>query len=265
MRAAALLSSSAAILMALTACQQPSRHIPGAQPQTSTTVPRATGTSGGPTVCHGVSDCHLVLLADVDGDGVPDQVAVIGHPLDQTDGGPSWPDGAKPTLRVQVGGNVLTYRVPLAGPLFAPLVRGAAAVDGVPGDEVLVGNLDGAHGSSQTVVTLRDGQLVPLASPDPYTGEPGAVGSWGADSSIRSYLGWHCLPGARVTEYAAEGLDTPKGGLDYTLTHRTWRWTSSGWKPTGEEVTSAHHPASDVSDAYTDWTACGTFARDPSG
>jgi hypothetical protein len=265
MRRTALLYSVVVILLALTACEQPRRDVPRAQPQASTATPRATATSGVPTVCYGVSDCHLTLLADVDGDGVGDQVAVVGHPQGIASGGPSWPEGAKPNLRVLVDGQVLTYRVPLGGSLYAPLVRGSAAVDGVAGDELLVGNHDGAHGSSQTVVTLRSGQLVPLTSPDPYTGEPGAVGSWGADSSIRSNVGWHCLVGARVTEYAAEGLDTPKGGVDYTLTHRTWRWTPSGWKPTGKEVTSAHHPASDVSAAYTDWTGCGSFARDPSG
>lgn len=227
MRRTASLTACLAILVALAACEHPTDDAPGAQPAQTSVATRPTTARESATVCLGVPDCHLVVPADVDGDGPRDQVAVVGHPQDGDAGAPTWPDDAKPALRILAGGHILTYRVPLDGALYAPLVRGVAAVDGVPGDEVLVGNHDGAHGSSQTVVTLRAGHLVPLASPDSYTGERGAVGSWGADSSIRSNLGWHCLSGARVTQYSAEGLDTPNGGADYTLTHRTWRWTAA--------------------------------------
>jgi hypothetical protein len=222
----------------------------------------ATPTTTGAAVCRGIPDCRVELMADIDGDGVRDQVATVGHLKQDPTFGPYWPADAKPVLRILVGTQVLTYNVPLAGQTDGHLVRGAAAIDGLAGDELLLGYADGAHGSSETVVTLRRGRLVPLASPEPWDPTiPGAVGAWGADGSIRSNLGWHCLSGARVESFSADGVDKPGGGVDYTTSHRTWRWTVHGWRPTSEEVTRTHQPGPSLGEEYSDWTGCGTFAK----
>ena len=267
MRLVAVLTSSF-VVSALFGCEHSPRPTAAHRSPTSVAFPTPSVTPSAavpvPAVCRRVSDCRLELVADIDGDGKRDQVAVVGRRQQNGSGG-YWGPESKPRLRVLLGSaQILTYQVRIGAysGVLGHLVRGAASLDGVRGDEVLVGYADGVHGTPQTVVTLRYGRLVPLASPDPYSGEPGDVlGSWGADSSIQSDLGWRCLPGARVEEYTAFGEDTQKGDIKYTLTRRTWRWTSRGWRPVTPRITRRHRPASEITDRYVDWTDCGTFSR----
>lgn len=213
--------------------------------------------------CDGVADCHYEISADVDGDGRPDEVAVVGHPLPNDIDGPYWsPDAGAPTLRVATARSVLTYRVILGGPVFGHVVLGAAQIDGIAGDELLVGFLDGAHGHSATIVTDHGAGLRTLPAPDPYSGKPGTLeGSWGSDSSIMSNLGWHCLPGGQVEEFIAEGEDGT-WPVRYTMWHQTWRWRDSTWWPVGKRWLRKHAPVAALTAEYDGWTDCGSFVAE---
>ena len=214
-----------------------------------------------PAVCVGVADCHLELTADVDGDGASDGVAVVGHPVKLEYGGYSWDPDSHPTLRVATGRRTLTLPIRFEG-YDGHLVLGAGQVDGVPGNELLVGEATGAHGSTQTVLTIRAGRLVALASPAPYFGGTDPVGAWGADASLTSNLGWRCLPGGRVEEYTAGGDYVPSApdGIEYELIRQTWRWTPAGWVSVSR-VVQRHRTGREITGAYMDWTGCGTFRR----
>lgn len=193
----------------------------------------------------------------MDGDGKPDEVAVVGHPNVFADG-VAWPPGATPIIRVLTVSGIVSYRVAFSGPIFGQLIHGIYNIDGEPGQELLIEDYDGAHGQSETIVKYSKGRLVALPSPDNYNGGTSAVGSWGADGSIMSNLGWHCLPGGRVEEFTA-GSNYPKPG--YTTSHRTWRWTGQAWKATGPAVTNEHASPTAGTKEYSDWTNCGTFKR----
>jgi len=224
---------------------------------------RAARTPSVLSACDGVADCHPDMSADLDGDGRPDEVAVVGHPIDDGVDGPYWSPDAAPTLRVATATTVLTYRVILAGPVFGHVVLGAAQVDGVAGDELLVGFADGAHGHPATVVTDHGAGLRTLPSPDPYSGEPGAPeGSWGADSSIMSNLGWRCLPGGRVEEFIGVGGSAAAKPLTYTMWHQTWRWRDSKWWPVGRRWLRKHAPGDALTAEYHGWTGCGSFVAE---
>lgn len=238
---------------------------PGAPRASASSTPAASAASSteAPPVCIGVPDCHVDGVGDIDGNGQEEQIAVVGHP---THGELyiNWPEDATPTIRVLLPTGAIEYKVSLGGWVLGHITLGSAAVDGVPGEEILISHADGAHGQTHTMLTLRDGRLVPLLSPDPYLGDDatGPVGSWGADGSIRSSVGWHCVREGVVEEYGAEGLDTKDGkGIEYTLDRRAWRWTNRGWREIGQAVTSAHHQDPPGSERYRDYTNCGTMTR----
>jgi len=192
---------------------------------------------------------------------------VVGHPHHDRYSGNYWADGQRPRLLVQTTDRLLTYQVRIHGPVFGPLVRGAAGVDGVRGDELLLGEMDGAHGQLATVVSLRGGTLIAIPAPKSYGGPtsdavgPSAVGTWGRDGSIMSNLGWHCLPHARMELFTAGGELSNGSGhkVTYTVRHRIWQWTDAGWRPRTPMIVRTHQPASSLGPRYWSWTGCGTF------
>ncbi len=105
--------------------------------------------------CDGQVHCREFGHADVTGDGAVDRIGyrLIGYDEERPFG--------PVTLRVVVtasGGGRYVYnarhRLPFQGPY------GAAAIDGVPGAEIALSWLRGAHTDGIEIITFRDGRLV---------------------------------------------------------------------------------------------------------
>lgn len=236
---------------------------PTAVPSHRVVLPTATHAPAPPPVCQGVADCHPDGTADMDGDGVQDTIAVVGHPKKDPYGGYYWQSAPAPppVLRVRTATAIFTYRVRLDGPVYGHVVLGAAHVDGVAGQEVVVGFADGAHGYEATMMTVRGGQLVALPAPNPFRLDLPREGSWGSDGSLSHNMGWHCVSAGVVEQYESFSSG-PAGTGTYTWTHQRWRWSSGHWVKVGVLVTTHRAPPASAAKRYSGWTGCGTVTEE---
>lgn len=171
------------------------------------------------TVCGGVSGCKVVKSIDVDGDGKADQVGIIAKGL----------TGEKGTITVRVkratgpivqttGGGVHWAENPFIG---------AAAVDGVKGAEILVGDQEGAHFQQFRMITYRAGHLVTENRP-PKAPISNLASRWGIDSSFSTDIGlYRSVTGGVVTLTVKTAVlnDSGSGYTGKTIVY-TWK---GGW------------------------------------
>ncbi len=105
--------------------------------------------------CRGVDRCVEYAQADVTGDGIPDRIGYRWKPKD-LEFSPK-----RHTVTVVVtagGGGRYTYAARQFG--YFEGTYGAAPMDGVPGAEIALSWLPGAHTSVVQVITFRRGALV---------------------------------------------------------------------------------------------------------
>jgi hypothetical protein len=179
-----------------------------------------------PGICTGVSRCHEVARVDVDGDGAPDTVALArrGPVLDA-------PTAVLVRVRTASGQTVQTLRQ--VEPWSGRLWQGAGLLDGRPGSELVIGEVNGAHARFFQVLTWRAGHLVQLDA-------PGTGTLWGIDGADWINAGWRRPAGAPqgvIEKRLAirEGADRRgpfRGGV------ATFRWTRGGWRRVGLQILS---------------------------
>lgn len=211
-------------------------------------------------VCGGVSDCHVVGHADLDGDGTTDDIAVVGH-ADQPEYD-QWSSSNRPTLRVSTKAGIVTYPVPVDGWAYRPLYGGAASVDGKPGKEVIVGHTAGEHSRYYTMLTMRNGKLVTLPAPNTTI----RAGDWGVDGSWRSNASYKCL-GKGVVEAASAVARDPSPNSNSTSTIYDTRiqryvWADGKWRIDGPEQKKpqAFPVGIEMPERFAGWQ-CAGFSR----
>ena len=173
--------------------------------RTATPAEPATG------VCNGVAKCHVVAEADVDGDGVRDQVGFVADSERHVVVHVKTATGD----RVSRGLDVIWFP---RGEFY-----GAAPVDGRAGSELVVGSTMGAHTMWFTTLTMRAGRLVRL---DP----PGREDEWMVDGAFSFFAG--------VERQVENGTvlvtlrQAGRNGLRQTFTgsDRTYAWAGDGWQ-----------------------------------
>ncbi len=139
-----------------------------------TLVPGGAASAAGTVPCAAVADCTVVANGDVDGDGIWDEVGLIG-PTSAT---------AAPTryLRVRTSKGVVSTAKVSVPAWSGKIVHGLAPIDGVPGAEVVLGHEAGAHTLYEQVWTWRGSQPTLLRSPS-------GSSRWVTDSSATVNIG----------------------------------------------------------------------------
>ncbi len=167
------------------------------------------------SVCAGVSRCHVVASADVDGDSRPDQVGWRQLSQDQVQ------------IRVRTAtGRLLVHRVDVHLWWGGGAWGGAAPIDGPTGAELLVGSMQGAHTPMYTMLTYRAGALVTEASPSPLSQR------WQVDAAYGDYMGWsrHVVDGhATITQRIVVRAE---GGASFAGNSTTYVWNVNHWQRT---------------------------------
>ncbi len=187
---------------------------------TATAARPAIPAAGDP--CSGVSNCRVVTHTDVDGDGRLDQVG--------------WRQISQRSIQLRVEtatGKLLSSTVNVRLWWGGGAWGGAAHIDGVPGRELLVGSMQGAHTPMYTMLTYRSGKLVVENSPYP--------GSrlWLVDAADGDYMGWW-----RSTSPTGQFEMTQKvavrdnDGSRFSGHDVTYTWSSHGWVRTSSTATT---------------------------
>jgi hypothetical protein len=162
--------------------------------------------------CVGVTSCHRVATADVDGDGRPDRIA--------------WRQLSDDAVQIRVStaaGALLTHRVGVHFWWGGGAWGGAAYVDDRPGVELLIGSMQGAHTPMYTMLTYRTGALVVEQSPSSLSR------LWQVDAAYGDYLGWwrHRVDGRiAMTQHIAY---RDAGGTSFSGRDVTYVRTAHGW------------------------------------
>lgn len=170
-------------------------------------------TADGPVtgVCAGVENCRVVTSQDVDGDEVRDQVGFV----------------AESKRRVVVRVKTAAGRTLRRGldTLWFPRGEfyGAAAIDGRPGAELVVGTTMGAHTLWFTTLTVRSDRLVRL---DP----PGGEDEWMVDGAFSFHAGVtrRVEDGRAVVVLREAGRDGARE--TFSGRDRTYVWRDGGWQ-----------------------------------
>ncbi|SDS97548.1 Excalibur calcium-binding domain-containing protein [Friedmanniella luteola] len=163
-------------------------------------------------VCAGVSSCRVVASSDIDGDKEPDQVGIA---LTKT----------STIVRVKTATRTMQTTSRDAWS-FEPL-HGIAAIDGVKGNEIVIGDLTGANTYWYRVITHRSGKLVTL---NPGQKSPAVPNRWGTQASFSAYAGYSRTVSSTgavslVEKYALRN-DTGSG---YTGKNITYAWSGGKW------------------------------------
>lgn len=222
--------------------------------RTTTALTFATALLGGasaaasptstPDACEGVSGCTVVSTADIDGDGAADSVGL--KLWGTTD------EGQKITTRVATAdGEALKTFTDTSRTISTvdDHFRGAAAIDGEDGDELVLMTDLGAHTAYYQVLTYRDGALTELKDPRDRS-------RWMTDGSISTDFSYQRTVTAdgRPKLVSREAIDEDQDG-DFTL--KTY---SNGWKD-GDWVRFSATTRTDVSPSvahrYDGWVVPG--------
>jgi hypothetical protein len=175
-----------------------------------------------PTACTGVSGCKIVTSSDIDGDTRNDSVGVASTGLKDD----LWGVGSI-TVRVRTAtGRVMQTTGSEVDWYYAPY-QGVAAIDGVKGNEIVVGDTAGAHALQFRVITVRSGKLVSLSPP------PGSSltrsSRWATDGSYSYQMGWSrtVSPNGKVT--LTRKLAERQGIQKHNGQTNTYEWKSNKW------------------------------------
>ncbi|WP_040632220.1 hypothetical protein [Mobilicoccus pelagius] len=160
---------------------------------------------------------RVVARTDVDGDARRDTVSVTQVGFDEFQ--PRFRLCAR-TATGKVSNALDTADFPLAG--FAPYY-GAAGLDGVRGNEIVLRAGFGAHSQHFHVYTWRNGRLVRQNAPD--TRRPDWYTDWAA-SVIKGYR-FHTSRGVRYV-VATYGMKDPSAPT-FRVRQTTFRWSKGGW------------------------------------
>ncbi|WP_040155441.1 hypothetical protein [Mobilicoccus massiliensis] len=169
------------------------------------------------------SGCSIVSRADVDGDGRADTTS-----LTRRDKGKAY------TLRVvTASGRVASTSVAtpwLQGTGVAPF-RGAVALDGARGSELVVLTGMGAHTSIHNVYTWRSGRLVAEKDPSGST-------EWVTDGALSFSKGYtlRTVKGARQLTSISLVRDSWGTKATFTGTRIVARWQKGRWTPITERA-----------------------------
>jgi hypothetical protein len=198
----------------------------------TTTAVAGHSTVARPSVCAGVTNCHVVASADVDGDGRLDRVG--------------WrqvsPDLAQIRVRTAVG-KLLVRSVDVHLWWGGGAWGGAARVDGPAGVELLVGSMQGAHTPMYTMLTYRRGALVIEASPAALSQR------WQIDAAYGDYMGWsrHVVAGHATVAETIVSRSEQGTGTSFTGQRVTYVWKVNHWQRT--TTTSVFFPTARAASA----------------
>lgn len=191
--------------------------------------------SAASTVCGKTAHCHVVDHADVDGDGHADTIAIAPKKIDK--------HGYAKSVSVRVKtskGKLLTRTV--KGVSMVPtdhLYRGAAAIDGEKGADLVIGHQFGAHTNWYRVLTEKAGKLKVSAAPK-LPGDHVRTKDWVTDGSVNTTLGIdrHKKSGKPATVTFKSGATDVNGSSDRLKgTSTKFRWQHGDWK----KVSSTKH------------------------
>lgn len=174
----------------------------------SPTPAHAHGSAG---VCTGVPHCRVVAHDDVDGDFTNDTIALHRE------------TSAVVEVRVAThAGSLLTSRVAIGPGHVSEVWGGSAAVDGAPGDDLLLYTQPGSQTRGYTVLRYRHGLLHTEAA-------PGGVRRWQVAGTGTPLLGWHQYFGdvGGVHMIRTSAARRPDGS--YLATKTTYGWRHGGW------------------------------------
>lgn len=191
---------------------------------TSPSSATPSGTPSAPGVCAGVAGCHVVARVDVDGDGQRDTVGLARRGADGAKRG-----AALVRVRTADGRTLSTTR--RTEFWFGPLWQGAAALDGRPGKDLVVGRTTGAHARLFQVLAYRAGAVGKAASLQPVQA-PGKGTFWYVDRAVWISAGWKTTtddpPGVVRKRLAMRQGSASEGPFEGRVT--TFRWTAAGWQ-----------------------------------
>lgn len=187
----------------------------GADPPAVDSTSAGAGSGGAQAAPAGPD--RTVARTDVDGDGRADAVYYRVR------------DAESARVVVRTGdGDRLTHR--LSTELWPPRGQwhGAAALDGAPGAELVVGTVMGAHTPMFTVLTYRSGGLTVMDNPAGVYGR-----EWPIDAFYNGYLGWTRTVRDGQVRLALRSLIRTGSSRTFTGEKQTFRWTAMGWRQTG--------------------------------
>lgn len=203
--------------------------------------------------CAGVSDCEVVDTADVDGDGLLDEVAIVSEP-DEYSGGTELV-----TVRVLLADGTTLERDSEVEFWSPPVYHGATDFGQVPGEEIVVGAMTGAHTRYYRVLTYRDGELVELPYPDGDL-SGGDTSMWPIDAAASVNMGIECDPSDSTVVLRSVSSVGPGGEGGFEGEETRWVLDGGGeW----QMVDSAALSYSDGASAFeevADWR-CGDLPR----
>lgn len=209
---------------------------------------------GGGEVCAGVSDCEFVDTADVDGDGVLDEVALVGEPEEYSSARTQF------TVRVLLAdGTTLTREVEVEFWGRDTAWHGATDFGQSPGEELVLGGSSGAHTLFFRVLTYRDGELVELPYPD---GDPGAGmpydALWPIDSAASVNIGVVCDTANSTVVLRSASSVGPGGEGGFEGEETTWVLEGDAWRMVASEPLS--YPDGESAFEIHGWQ-CGDLPR----
>ena len=198
-------------------------------------VPVSIAAPAGPAMassadpCAGLTHCTEAPPIDITGDGKPDRLAYrfVNRPTDEP-----WNARAKvDVIVVSATGQRYTYAYRAEG--FLAGTYGAAPLDGVPGTEIALAALPGAHTYWITVITFRNGRLVSEKGPSNGSG----AGTWAVDGGGPQYGsgiglvrgtagGSPRLEGCGYTAMGSQGTEGPVRAVFAPYQWRQGRWVA---------------------------------------
>lgn len=193
-----------------------------------------TTASATPSACGSAAHCKVVDHADVDGDGHADTVAIVAE-VDKSGFAKS------ATVRVKTSnGKLLTHTVKGVSMVGkSQLFRGAAAIDGERGAELVITHRSGAHTVWYKVLTEKRGRL--RVSPAPkLPGDRARTTDWLTDGSVGTTAGIyrHKKSGKPATVTFKSAASNPDGSSSRLKGSSTkFVWQHGDWK----KISSTKH------------------------
>lgn len=188
-------------------------------------------------VCTSVPGCVRVATVDVDGDGRPDEVGIVAKKLAHS---------GSITVRVRTAsGHTLTTTGHHVFWFAKPYV-GAAALDGVKGAEIVVGDTMGANYEQFRVLTYRAGKLVTEKEPPTAgtkAGTSAATARWGIDGSYSFNSGvFRSVSANHAVTLTLKTVERNVSGHGHSGHITSYRWSGGRWV---EHSTTKVHSESD--------------------